>query len=55
MVEGEYVIYSLTYIYKDGSAYRISGNLAGSTLRIIDGLRICAMIPFNYAILIFVQ
>ena len=41
-------------IYPDGSAHLTeAGNLAGSTLRMNDGLRILveeAMIPFNYAI-----
>ncbi len=41
-------------IYPDGSAHLTgAGNLAGSTLRLNDGLRILveeAMIPFNYAI-----
>ena len=41
-------------IYEDGSAHLTStGGLAGSTLRLNDGLRILveeAMIPFNYAI-----
>lgn len=52
--EGEYYLGGERNIYiQSGSAHRISGNLAGSTLRIIDGLRICvndAMIPFNYAL-----
>ena len=41
-------------IYPDGSAHLTeAGNLAGSTLRMNDGLRILveeAMVPFNYAI-----
>ena len=41
-------------IYEDGSAHLVeAGNLAGSTLRLNDGLRILveeAMVPFNYAI-----
>ena len=41
-------------IYPDGSAHLTStGGLAGSTLRLNDGLRILveeAMVPFNYAI-----
>ena len=41
-------------IYEDGSAHLTStGGLAGSTLRLNDGLRILveeAMVPFNYAI-----
>ena len=41
-------------IYEDGSAHLTeAGNLAGSTLRLNDGLRILveeAMVPFNYAI-----
>lgn len=41
-------------IYPDGSAHLIStGNLAGSTLKLNEGLRILveeALIPFNYAI-----
>ena len=41
-------------IYPDGSAHLVkAGNLAGSTLKVNDGLRILvedALIPFNYAI-----
>ena len=41
-------------IYEDGSAHLTgAGNLAGSTLRLNDGLRILveeAMVPFNYAL-----
>lgn len=41
-------------IYPDGSAHLTStGGLAGSTLKLNDGLRILveeAMVPFNYAI-----
>ena len=41
-------------IYPDESAHLVeAGNLAGSTLKINDGLRILveeAMVPFNYAI-----
>ena len=41
-------------IYPDGSAHLTgAGNLAGSTLRLCDGLRILvedALVPFNYAI-----
>lgn len=41
-------------IYEDGSAHLVEAkNLAGSTLRINDGLRILveeAMVPFNYAL-----
>ncbi|MDO4267112.1 MAG: N-acetylglucosamine-6-phosphate deacetylase [Eubacteriales bacterium] len=41
-------------IYEDGSAHLTgAGNLAGSTLRINDGLRLLveeAMVPFNYAL-----
>lgn len=41
-------------IYEDGSAHLVeAGNLAGSTLRLNEGLRILveeAMVPFNYAI-----
>ncbi len=41
-------------IYPDGSAHLVeAGNLAGSTLKFNDGLRILveeAMVPFNYAI-----
>ena len=41
-------------IYEDGSAHlTATGGLAGSTLRLNDGLRILveeAMVPFNYAI-----
>ena len=41
-------------IYPDGSAHlTATGGLAGSTLRLNDGLRILveeAMVPFNYAI-----
>lgn len=41
-------------IYEDGSAHLTStGNLAGSTLRLNEGLRILveeAMVPFNYAL-----
>lgn len=41
------------FIYPDGSAHRESGALAGSTLRIIDGLKLCvekAMVPFESAL-----
>lgn len=52
--QGEYYLGGeRIFIYEDGSAHRITGNLAGSTLRIIDGLRICvknALVPFNYAL-----
>ena len=41
-------------IYPDGSAHLVkAGNLAGSTLKMNEGLRILvedAMVPFNYAI-----
>lgn len=40
-------------IHDDGSARRESGSLAGSVLRIIDGLKLVvekAQVPFNYAI-----
>lgn len=40
-------------IYDDGSAHRMDGGLAGSTLRINEGLRICveeALVPFAAAL-----
>ena len=40
-------------IYEDGSAHRQDGRLAGSTLKIIDGLKILierALVPVDYAI-----
>lgn len=41
-------------IYEDGSAHlTVAGNLAGSTLRLNEGLRLLveeAMVPFNYAL-----
>lgn len=52
--EGEYYLGGeRIFIYPDGSAHRETGNLAGSTLRIIDGLKICvnkALIPFEAAL-----
>lgn len=52
--EGEYYLGGeRIYMYPDGSAHRESGGLAGSTLKIIDGLKICvekALIPFDYAL-----
>ena len=40
-------------IYEDGSAHRDDGRLAGSTLRVIDGLRVLiedALVPVESAI-----
>ena len=40
-------------IYEDGSAHRDDGRLAGSTLRVIDGLRVLiedALVPVDAAI-----
>lgn len=52
--EGEYYLGGeRIFMYPDGSAHRETGNLAGSTLRIIDGLKICvnkALIPFEAAL-----
>ena len=52
--EGEYYLGGeRIYMYPDGSAHRENGGLAGSTLKIINGLRICveeALIPFDSAI-----
>ncbi len=52
--EGEYYLGGeRIYIYPDGSAHRENGGLSGSTLKIIDGLRICveeALIPFDSAL-----
>lgn len=52
--EGEYYLGGeRIYMYPDGSAHRENGNLAGSTLKIIDGLKLLvdkALVPFDVAL-----